>query len=1854
MATQRRRLPFHPARWMRLARAAYIGLCVLALASCVPGEAWPASAATAPPQPSTNLAFASSARFRATLGRFPLTFIPNVGQTDPAVRFHARGAGHVIFFTSNEVLLALPTNDQRSPLPDARPSPVAPSLSSLVRLRFAGANPEPTVEGLKPLPGVANFFLGNDPARWHTDVPTYEAIAYRELYPGIDLIYRGSEGHLKSEFLVAPGADPGLIRLSYRGVETLQLREDGALVLRTPSGELIEAPPEIYQDVDGRRVRIEGSYRLLENGQVSFALGAYDSARPLVIDPTLIYSTFLGGNGFEEIWGVVVDNTGHIYVAGWTESSDFPTQNPFADTRNGNRDAFVAKLNPAGSALIYSTYLGGSDGDYSWRIAVDDSGQAYVVGSTKSTDFPTRNPVQPNYGGGQWDGFVAVLNPAGNELVYSTYLGGSDWDRGVGIAVDGSGRAYVAGETHSTNFPTHNPLQPAYGGGYSDAFVAAFDPAGGLVYSTYLGGSGYDEAWSIAVDGSGQAYVGGTTDSTDFPLQNPFQPIGGADGFVTVFNPAGDALVYSTYLGGSAADWINRIAVDSSGRACVTGGTYSADFPLQNPVQPNYGGNQDGFVTVFNPAGDALVYSTYLGGSDWDTGQAIAVDDTGQVYVTGGTESDDFPTVNPLQPAYGGGDADGYVAVFDPTGAPLAYSTYLGGNDRDEGLAIAVDGAGNIYIAGYTWSINFPLVNPLQPALGGGLGDAFVAKIGKGVVNNPADSGPGTLRDCLEEAVSGDRIVFDPAVFPPDSPMTITLTSGPLPDIAQGNLTIDASEAGVILDGSKLSSGAGFRITSNGNAIRGMQIRNFPDGGVEICCGAKDNTIGGDRNVGSGPLGQGNLISANGGSGVRIHGSGTMNNTVSGNFIGTDASGAAAMGNASHGVEISEGAQNNLIGGSGNTIAYNGGDGVRVDGPATTGNAITHNSIYDNEGRGIENINGGNAELAPPVLVGAVGNIVAGTAPPGSTVEIFGDDGDEARFFLGSTSADVRGHFEFVGELMGLNVSATATDGSGNTSELASPVAREAAIPDTFETNDDWTLAYPITEGEWVSRISSPIDIDFFKLPVPERGSIVTFTLTNLAEDYDLILLGPTDVPSDTPLHDIPLHDIPLHDIPLHDIPLHDIPLHDIPLHDIPLHDIPLHDIPLHDIPLHDISLHRGTQDEQVSSFSLYATDFYYVEVLGYNSAYSAEPYTLRVEVQPPAPIPPCARNLPPGTPGAVYQPFRARQTRTLIITNKQRIEQLYGSDAVDDLMASLQNFADHDTVRGLIFPVERDPFVSIAYGIWDESVCDPEAANEVAGAIKNLLNSYFFGSASFPNLTYVVIVGGDEVIPYRRVLDVVYSSNERSYRRSARVLEDSALFASLDAGYVWTDDFYVDFEPSSYLDRPLYVANYPIGRLVETPGEIIAQLNHYLASGGVLTATTSLAVGYDFLLDSSQIIANTFNAQGLVNDSLINDDWNTQDLIDIFLNTYHDINAINAHFQHWRLGPADQSGGLFQSDLIDQPDVNLAGTVNFSTGCHAGLTVCDFISTDDSASLDFAQAFGRKQAIFIGNTGFGYGDTAAPTLSEELMTSFARNLGTEAEVTVGEALVKAKQEYALNNMGFYGPYDEKVLIEATLYGPPMYRVSVPSPGAEAQGSGGAGERASKAWFASAPSYLRTSAPSELIVRSYSITPTLTPVNTPEGTYYTGDAGVQAILYRPLQPRTSLDIALPDGVGNGTVAHGALFLGGSYTDVPNFDPVIAMPVTETTRYEPQWIYTGWRPRGLARINRFRTAQGVLERLTVIVGQFLHTDIVSNRVMGIERLYDQMSYDVYYSDADDFTPPTIELVSANRGEFHRQN
>ncbi len=698
-------------------------------------------------------------RLATFYARLPLSFEPNRGQTDGRVKFLARGLGYTLFLTSNAAVLAFsPTPPSSQPKPSASPRRV-------FRLELLGTDPAVPVCGEEALAGESNYFLGNDPRRWQTHIPTYAQVRYHHLYRGVDLVYYGhpaTAGQLEYDFVVEPGANPKAIRL---GIETGKSRVAidayGDLVVETDGGEVRLRKPRIYQVqssvVSGQwsvaagnrqssitnRQFVDGHYVMKTEKEIGFEVSGYDRSRPLIIDPVLSYSTYLGGTGGDVANGIAVDGSGNAYVTGSTASSDFPVKSAEQGTSAGNGDVFVAKFNATGSGLVFSTFLGGSGSDSGAALAVDLAGNTYVVGNTSSINFPTTSGAfQPNYAG-NGDGFVAKLSASGSSLIYSSYLGGSDSDFAQAIALDSSGNAYVTGSTRSADFPTAKPLQIG-NDGQSDAFVTKVNPSGtGLVYSTYLGGSSADSGQAIALDSAGNAYVAGFTFSRDFPTQNALQGAnaGGLDAFVTELNAAGSGLVFSTYLGGSAQDRAFGLFVDAHGSVYVTGDTQSNDFPTTtNAFQPSNHGQGDAFVSKLAPGGSSLVYSTLLGGSGTDQASGIAVDSSGDAAITGFTQSSDFPTANPLQRILGISGAglcgstlcaDTFVTELGPSGA-LVYSTYLGGSGADFGQAIALDSSGAVYVTGSTTSPNFPVIAGASQGTFSGTSSnstAFVAKV---------------------------------------------------------------------------------------------------------------------------------------------------------------------------------------------------------------------------------------------------------------------------------------------------------------------------------------------------------------------------------------------------------------------------------------------------------------------------------------------------------------------------------------------------------------------------------------------------------------------------------------------------------------------------------------------------------------------------------------------------------------------------------------------------------------------------------------------------------------------------------------------------------------------------------------------------------------------------------------------------------------------------------------------------------------------------------------------------------------------------------------------------------------------
>jgi Beta-propeller repeat len=764
------------------------------------------------------IAAAACSAMAATAGRgaAPVIFLPNQGEAPPDVRFLARGSGATGYFSAGEALFQV--------------------RGATLRVQFDGAEPSAEVQGVERLSGEANFLVGPE-EEWRLGVPVYGGITYRGLYPGIDMLYGANGRNLKSEFVVAPGADPFRIRIRYVGAGALRLAPDGALIIPVGESELREEAPRIYQERGGRRARVEGRFSIAGD-TVGFQIDDYDRSVPLVIDPVL-YSTLLGGASSDAATAVAVDASGSAYVAGFTASYDFPTVNPKQNYNAGGNEVFVAKLNPAGNGLVYCTYLGGSGDDRAYGIALGADGSAYVTGVTASRNFPVANALQSSLAGAK-NAFVLKLNPAGNALVFSTYLGGAGSDSANAIAVDAGGNVYVAGDTTSTTFPVTG-LQTAKHGS-QDAFAAKLAGDGSrLLYGTYLGGANDDHAAAIAVDSSGTAYITGSTYSPDFPVAQAWQNHlgGGQDAFVARLSADGGSLLFSTYLGGTGGalgypEIGQGIALDAQGNAYVTGVTASVDFPLLGPAQASLRGSLDAFAAKLNSSG-TLVYSTYLGGTSLEAGNAIAVDAAGMAYIAGQTYSSDLPVVNAFQSASGGG-YDAFVARLAATGDSVLFLSYLGGNGSDTATSIALDSSSNIYLAGWTLSTNFPAVNGYQSVNAGTYG-AFVTKFGSvapappGVVGVTPAAGSGSSQtfafqfsDSQGAAhMSSVSVLFNSSL---STVSACSITYNPAANTLALLTDAGAAPAGTITPGSGSQqnsqctlSGAGSSVSISGNVL---------------------------------------------------------------------------------------------------------------------------------------------------------------------------------------------------------------------------------------------------------------------------------------------------------------------------------------------------------------------------------------------------------------------------------------------------------------------------------------------------------------------------------------------------------------------------------------------------------------------------------------------------------------------------------------------------------------------------------------------------------------------------------------------------------------------------------------------------------------------------------------------------------------------------------------------------------------------------------------------------------------------------------------------------------------------------
>lgn len=663
-------------------------------------------------------------RLMQVYGHLPMSFEANRGQAGADVAFLTRGRGHRLSLT--------------------RTGTVLETRGATVRMTMAGASAQVDVAGQRQLPGKVNDLTGSDPAQWHTDIPTFSSVKYSGVYPGIDLVYYGAQGRLEYDFIVAPGADPGAIDLEFAGAGDTSIDEDGRLRLALADGEIYWSRPEIYQDAGDRREPVSGAFVRNADGHIAFRVGEYDRTRALVIDPVLDYSTYLGIGS--DAAAIAVDSSGSAYVTG-ISNGYIPIVGGVQSAHSGSLDAFVTKLSPDGSSIVYSTFLGGNQDDFGSAIAIDAAGNAYVAGTTDSANFPTANALQSSKNFAT-DLFIAKLSPEGNALLYSTFFGGWSGDYATGIALDAAGGAYVSGHTLSTNFPTVNAAQlcdwPS-----SQAFAVKINPGGATIgYSTCLGPGG--EALGIAADPAGNAYITGSTTSNAFNPNPPPGAISSIDTFVVKLNTAG-LIAYARTIGGDGNDYGHAIAIDGSGRAYVTGYSFPVPggilpFPTVNSTQPNFGGGTtDAVVFALDAAGDSLVWSTYLGGTNADEGRAIAVDSSGNTYVTGVTASPDFPTTSAIQPVYGG-DRDAFVAKF--VAGALTQSTYLGGSSVDQAQGIAATASGAAYVVGVTYSPNFPTAFAYQSNQGGtNVGDAFVTRIATATVYSVSASvtGSGTI-----------------------------------------------------------------------------------------------------------------------------------------------------------------------------------------------------------------------------------------------------------------------------------------------------------------------------------------------------------------------------------------------------------------------------------------------------------------------------------------------------------------------------------------------------------------------------------------------------------------------------------------------------------------------------------------------------------------------------------------------------------------------------------------------------------------------------------------------------------------------------------------------------------------------------------------------------------------------------------------------------------------------------------------------------------------------------------------------------------------------------------------------------
>jgi hypothetical protein len=667
-----------------------------------------------------------------------LYFIPNQGQFHEQVAYCAKAANYTIWITEKGITFdtALQKNSPKTKNPEG-PLPISiyerlrpiEYTRKVCRASFTGANESVQVIPVDITDHKVNFFMGNQRLTWLTDIPTSQSILYKNLYPKIDLKVCGRENTNEYEFIIHPGGNTFNIVFTYEECGPTKIDKEGNLVIENEPYEFHHRNPKAYRISEESPKSLDVQIRQIGDDSFGYTVAGYDKNSTIVIKQAVsINMPEKDCGSCERGYKIAVDPSGEVYVTGQTTSSDFPLEKPHRTHVTCGKDVFVKKINASGTALVYTTFFGGTSCDYGKGIYVDAKGSAYVTGITDSEDFPSKMALFSTSSGG-FDAFIAKFDPSGSELVYSSFLGGSDHDSAQGITVDRSGAVCVAGWTHSLDFPIQNALIDNLSG-IRDGFVAKIDPSGSrLLFSTYLGGDSFDFAKDIAADQSGSVWVTGYTSSGNFPTRNALFPLldGKLDAFVTQLSESGNTLAFSTYFGGGSNDIGNAISIDSSGDVYITGYTDSKNFPVKNAWNGTLSGGVDAYIAKISVSDKSLVYSTFLGGTSDDSGCGIAVDPTGAAYITGYTSSKDFPLrKSPYESL--SGDRDAFVTKINPAGDALSFSTFLGGQSCDCGKGITVDRRGAAYVTGYTNSSDFPKSNEIDATFSA-KEDAFIVKL---------------------------------------------------------------------------------------------------------------------------------------------------------------------------------------------------------------------------------------------------------------------------------------------------------------------------------------------------------------------------------------------------------------------------------------------------------------------------------------------------------------------------------------------------------------------------------------------------------------------------------------------------------------------------------------------------------------------------------------------------------------------------------------------------------------------------------------------------------------------------------------------------------------------------------------------------------------------------------------------------------------------------------------------------------------------------------------------------------------------------------------------------------------------